>query len=58
MSGRLINSNDRSKIKLLAEERVNYTDSDIDNLISKAYRVFNPKMTQSEFKVIINNSKQ
>jgi len=56
-SGRSITKEDREKVYLLAEDRLVLSEADIDNLIRRAYRVFNPALTQAEFKNIINLTK-
>jgi len=56
-SGRSITKEDREKIYLLAEDRFVLSEADIDNLIRKAYQVFNPALTQAEFKSILNFTK-
>jgi len=53
-SGRSITKEDREKIYLLAEDSIVLTEADIDNLIRKAYQVYNPELTQAEFKGILN----
>ena len=56
-SGRSITKEDREKIYLLAEDKFVLSEADIDNLIRKAYQVYNPELTQAEFKNIINLTK-
>ena len=57
-SGRTINIEDREKIYLLAEDRIVLSDGDIANLIRRAYQVYNPELTNREFKSILALTKK